>query len=63
MMTLTLLIIATAALFGGIILVRSIPALSAYFTFRGKRLVTCPETHRIEGVDLAAGKAGSHCIS
>ncbi len=57
MTTLTLLIIATAALFGGIILVRSIPALSAYFTFRGKRLVTCPETHKIEAVDVAAGKA------
>jgi hypothetical protein len=45
------------ALAAGYVLVRAFPALSAYFTFRGKRLVTCPETHQIEAVDVAARKA------
>ena len=45
MTLLTLLGIAVVALAVGIVLFRSIPALSAYFTLRGKRLITCPETH------------------
>jgi len=45
MTLLTLLGIAVVPLAVGIVLFRSIPALSAYFTLRGKRLITCPETH------------------
>jgi len=57
MTTLALLVLSAVALIAGIVLVRSIPALSAYFTFRGKRLITCPETHQKEAVDVAARKA------
>ena len=32
-------------------------ALRVYSTFRGKRLVSCPETHRPAAVRVAAGKA------
>jgi hypothetical protein len=42
----------------GILVVRSIPALKAYFTFRGKHLITCPESHTTEAVDVAAREAG-----
>jgi hypothetical protein len=42
-----------AALF----LVRALPAIRAYFNSRGKRLVTCPETHKPEAVDVAASEA------
>ncbi len=58
MTALTLVLIALAIVVAGFILARSIPALSAYFEFRGKRLVTCPETHKPAAVDVAARKAG-----
>ncbi len=32
-------------------------ALRTYFKFRGKRIVSCPETHQPAGVRVAAGKA------
>ncbi len=57
MTALTLLLIALAAVAVGVMLVRSIPVLSTYVTFRGKRLITCPETHKTAAVDVAAGKA------
>ena len=57
MTTLALLGIAIVVIVAGILLVRSIPAASAYFTFRGKRLITCPETHRTEAIDVAARQA------
>jgi hypothetical protein len=57
MTTLTLLGISIAVVVAGILFSRAIPAVSAYFTFRGKRLVTCPETHKSEAVDVAARKA------
>lgn len=57
MTALTLLLISIAAVVVGIILVRSIPALSAYFAFRGKRLITCPETHKAAAIDVAAREA------
>ena len=58
MTTLTLLIFSIVAIVGGLVLVRSIPALSAYFTFRGKRLITCPETDKTAAVNVASRKAG-----
>jgi hypothetical protein len=36
---------------------RAILGVLAYFGSRSKRLVTCPETHKAEAVDVAAGKA------
>ena len=57
MTALSLFLIALAIVVGGVVLVRSIPVLSTYVTFRGRRLITCPETHKIEAVDVAARKA------
>ncbi len=52
-----LIIIAVVALAVGLFVFRAIPAVRAYFDYRGKRLVTCPETHKTEAVDVAAGEA------
>jgi len=54
----TLLIISAVAVAAVAVLVRFIPAAQAYFRFRGERLITCPETHKTEAVDVAARKAG-----
>jgi hypothetical protein len=48
------LAIAVLALGVGFFVLRAIPAIRSYFDFRGKRLVTCPETHKPEAVDLAS---------
>lgn len=50
------IIIGVLVIAVGLFLVRAIPAVRAYFNFRGKRLVTCPETHRPETVDVNAGE-------
>jgi hypothetical protein len=34
-------------------------ALQAYFKFRGKRIVSCPENHQRAAVSVAAGKAAA----
>jgi hypothetical protein len=57
MTTLALLGIAIVVILGGTLLVRSIPAARAYLTFRGKRLIICPETHHTEAIDVAAREA------
>jgi len=62
MAILMLLGIAVAAFVIGVILFRSIPAISAYFTYRGKRLITCPETHDTQAIDVAARKAALTAI-
>ncbi len=59
MTTLTLLAIALLAVVVGLILFRTIPAVQTYFTYRGKRLITCPETLTKEAVDVAAKKAAA----
>lgn len=41
----------------GLFVFRAIPGVRAFFNFRGKRLVTCPETHKCEAVDIAVGEA------
>lgn len=57
-MTVTLLItLAVVALAVGIFVFRAIPAVRAYFGYRGKRLITCPESHTTEAVDVAAAEA------
>ena len=59
MTTLTLFTVAVLALIVGILLFRIIPAMQTYFMYRGKRLVTCPETLKTEAVDVAARKAAA----
>jgi len=57
-MTGTILIaIAVLALALGLFIFRAIPGVRAYFGYRGKRIVTCPETHQPAAVDVAAGEA------
>jgi hypothetical protein len=57
-MTVTVLIaLAVVALAVGLFVFRAIPGVRAYFAYRGKRLITCPETHKTEAVEVAAGEA------
>jgi len=51
------IIIGVLVLAVGLFVFRAVPGVRAFFTFRGKRLVTCPETHKPEAVDVAAGEA------
>ena len=56
-MTATVLIaIAVVALAIGFVF-RAIPGVRAYFDYRGKRLVTCPETQAPEAVEVATAEA------
>jgi hypothetical protein len=50
----TLVVVVLAV---GLFVFRAIPGIRAYFAYRGKRLITCPETHEPEAVDVAAGEA------
>ncbi len=59
MTTLTLFTVAILAVVVGVLLFRIIPAMQTYFMYRGKRLVTCPETLETEAVDVAARKAAA----
>jgi hypothetical protein len=57
-MTITMFITLVVVLLGvGLFVFRAIPAIRAYFDYRGKRLITCPETHQPEAVDVAATEA------
>ncbi len=57
-MTGTILVaIVVVTLAVGLFIFRAIPALRAYFEYRGKRLITCPETHKAVAVDVAAREA------
>lgn len=57
MTTISLFGIALLAALGGAVLFRIFPMVHTYFLYRGKRIVTCPETLMPEAVDVAAGKA------
>lgn len=57
MTTLTLLAVAVVAVVVGAILFRVFPVLQTYSLYRGKRLITCPETLTKEAVNVAARKA------
>jgi len=52
-----LLALAVLALALGLFVFRAIPGVRAYFGFRGKRLIPCPETQKTAAVDVAAGEA------
>jgi hypothetical protein len=57
-MSITLLItIAVLALAVGLFVFRAIPGLRAYFDYRGKRLITCPETQKPAAVEVDAKQA------
>jgi hypothetical protein len=57
-MTPTILLAAVLlALAMGLFVFRAIPGVQAYFGYRGKRIVTCPETHQPAAVEVAAGEA------
>ncbi len=57
-MSLTVLIVLVVLVLAvGLFVIRAIPGLRAYFDYRGKRLVTCPETQEPAAVDVAAGEA------
>jgi len=52
-----LLVLVVVVLAVGLFVFRAIPALRAYFDYRGQRLITCPETHTTEAVNVAVGEA------
>lgn len=54
MTTNKLFLLALLVTIAGFVVFRAIPALQAYLVYRGKRLVTCPETLKTEAVDIAA---------
>jgi hypothetical protein len=56
-MSLTVLVIAVVVLAVGLFVFRAIPGVRAFFEYRGKRLITCPETQKTAAVDVAAGEA------
>ena len=57
-MSVTALIVTVVVLLAvGLFVFRAIPAIRAYFQYRGKRLITCPESHTCEAVDVNAKEA------
>jgi hypothetical protein len=57
-MSLSILLVSIVLVLAvGLFLLRAIPGARTYFEYRGKRLITCPETHTSEAVDVAAGEA------
>jgi hypothetical protein len=52
-----LVILVVLALAVGLFVFRAIPGVRAFFEYRGKRLVTCPETQKAAAVEVAAGEA------
>lgn len=57
-MSLTVLVtLAVVVLVVGLFIFRAIPGVRAFFNYRGKYLITCPETRKPAAVDVAAGEA------
>ena len=50
----TLCVVVLAVCF---FVLRAIPGIQAYRDYRGKRLITCPETHKTEAVEVNAKEA------
>jgi len=57
MSILTYFLIAAVSLGAIYFIFRLVRALRTYMTFRGQRIVSCPENHCAAGVRVAAGKA------
>lgn len=51
--------LSVLAVIAGFILFRGIPAVETYLSFRGKRIITCPETKKKAAVDVAARTAAT----
>jgi hypothetical protein len=49
--------ILVLALAAGLFVLRAVPAVRSLLRYRGKRLVTCPETHKTEAVDIDTREA------
>ena len=49
--------ILVLALAAGLFILRAIPAVQSLFRYRGQRLVTCPETHKPEAVNVDTKEA------
>jgi hypothetical protein len=45
-----------------VVICRAIPVTQAYFTYRGRWLVRCPETQRTATVGVSAGKAAATAL-
>jgi hypothetical protein len=57
-MTVSVLItLAVVVLAAGFFVFRALPGIRVYFDYRGKRLITCPETHKTAAVEVAAKEA------
>lgn len=57
-MSLTVLVILVVIMLAvGLFVFRAIPGVRAFFNYRGKHLVNCPETQRPAAVDVAASEA------
>src|SRR5579859_598075 len=52
-----LVAVVIVTLAAGLFVFRAIPGVRAFFQFKGKRLITCPESHTPEAVEVAAGEA------
>lgn len=62
MMMLNYILIGAGSLAAIYFIVRSVRAARLYATFRGERLVSCPETHQPAAVRVAAGKAAAEAL-
>ncbi|HLV86083.1 MAG TPA: hypothetical protein VKV39_03845 [Candidatus Sulfotelmatobacter sp.] len=59
-MTVTLVVILAVILLAvGLFVFRAIPGVRAYLDFRGRRLVTCPETSNTAAVQVDSGQAAA----
>ena len=57
-MSVTALIVTVVVVLAvGLFIFRAIPGIRAYFQYRGKHLITCPESHTCEAVDVNAKEA------
>ncbi len=54
--------IVVSALMAAYLVHRVIHGIRVYFRFRGARVVTCPETHQVAVVELAARPMGMQAI-
>lgn len=57
------LLIAAAVLAATYGIFRFVRAVRVYLTLRGKRIVSCPETHHAAAVRVAAGKAALEAVA
>jgi len=57
------LLIAAGSLGAIYLIIRLVRAVRVYLTFRGNRLVSCPENHRPAAVRVAAGKAALRAVA